>query len=140
MLGPWWLLERSGAVVRRARASLWVHGETPRQFDTALRLLREVMRARPHVRLVLTSTDPATVAYLRRSFPDDHGGAAPWNASGAVRRFFTKVNPRLLVLLDGGRSLGARAIDEMVARGLPLVAVKPGRDADAELAPAVARA
>lgn len=139
-VGPSWLLERSGAVMPRARTSLWVHGETPSQFDTALRLLREVMRPRPHVRLVLTSADPATVAYLHRSFPDDHGGAAPWNTAGAVRRFLAKVNPRMLVLLDGGRSLGTRAIDEIVARRLPLVALTPGPSADDELVPAVEEA
>ena len=129
--GPSWLLARAGALGQRARSSVWVHGETPAQFDGALRLLREIMRERPHVRLVLTSADPATVEYLQRSFPDDFGGAAPWSTGGAVRRFFARVNPRLLLLLDGGRSLGARPVEEVVARALPLVAVALGGGADA---------
>jgi hypothetical protein len=124
------VIERTGVLLQRARTSVWVHGETPAQFDTALRLLQEMMRERPHVRLVLTSAVPATVAYLRRSFPDDLGTAAPWNASGALRRFFAKVSPRLVVLLDGGRSLGARTIEAIGARGVPLVAVGIGGDRD----------
>lgn len=123
---PSWMLARAGALGQRARSSVWVHGETPAQFDAALRLLREIMRERPHVRLVLTSADPATVAYLRRSFPDDFVGAAPWNGGGSVRRFFARVNPRILLLLDDGRSLGARAVEEAIARALPLVVVAPG--------------
>lgn len=74
---PSFVLERAGALVQRARTSIWIHGATPAEFDTALRLIQEIMRERPHVRLVLTSVAPATVAYLRRSFPDDHAGAAP---------------------------------------------------------------
>jgi 3-deoxy-D-manno-octulosonic-acid transferase-like protein len=128
--GPSYVLERAGALVQRARTSIWIHGETPAQFDSALRLIQEIMRERPHVRLVLTSVAPATVAYLRRSFPDDHRGAAPWSAAGAVRRFLVKVNPRLVVLLDGGRSLGARTVGAVVARGVPLVALAIGGDTD----------
>ena len=135
---PAWVLQRAGTLLQRARSSIWIHGETPAQFDAALAWMREVMRERPHVRLVLTSADPATVAHLAAAFPDDLGGAAPWNAAGAVRRFFSRVNPRLLVLLDGGRSLAPRAVDEIVARGLPLAAVAVGGDTD--VAPAVARA
>ena len=128
--GPSWLLARAGTLGQRARSSVWVHGETPAQFDAVLRLLREIMRERPHVRLVLTSADPATVAYLQRSFPDDFAGAAPWNAAGAVRRFLARVNPRVLVLLDDGRSLGERAVDATIARALPLVVVARGAETE----------
>lgn len=120
------MLARAGVLGQRARSSVWVHGETTAQFAGALCFLREIMRERPHVRLVLTSADPATVADLRRSFPDDFGGAAPWNGGGSVRRFFARVNPRILVLLDDGRSLGPRAVEEAIARALPLVVVAPG--------------
>lgn len=123
-----YVLERAGALVQRARTSIWAHGETPTQFDAALPFLREVMRERPHVRLVLTAASPATVAYLRRSFPDDHAGAAPWNATGPVRRFFAKLNPRIVVLLDGGRSLGGHTVAAMASRGVPLVALDVGGD------------
>jgi hypothetical protein len=135
---PSWLLSRAGALGQRARSSVWVHGASPAQFAGALRLLREIMRERPHVRLVLTSSDPATVVYLRRAFPDDFAGAAPWGTGGAVRRFLARVNPRLLVVLDGGRSLAAGAVDAVTARHLPLAVVVS--DAGTEPAPHVARA
>lgn len=127
-MSPAFVLERAGALLQRARTSIWVDGESPAQFDAALPLLQEVMRERPHVRLVLTSAVPVTVAYLRRAFPDDHASASPWNTTGAVRRFLVKLNPRLVLLLDGGL-LAARTRDALAARDLPLVDLALGGDA-----------
>jgi len=127
--GPAFVLQRAGVLLQRARTSLWIHGATPAQFDAALPLIREMMRARPHVRLVLTSATPATVAYLRSAFPDDHACAAPWNAAVPVRRFLARLNPRLVVLLEDGDTLGSRARAAVVARDVPLVTLEVARHA-----------
>jgi len=126
--GPSFVLQRAGMLLQRARTSVWIHGATPAQFDAALPLLRAMMRERPHVRLVLTSAAPATVAYLRSAFPDDHASAAPWNATLPVRRFLARLNPRLVVLLDDGDTPGSRALDVLVARDVPLVLLDVARD------------
>lgn len=135
--GPSFVLQRAGALLQRARTSIWLHGATPAQFDAALPLIREMMRERPHVRLVLTSAAPATVAYLRTAFPDDHASAAPWSTAVAVRRFLARLNPRLVVLLGGRETLGRRTLDELAARGVPLALLALGLD-DASVAPQLA--
>ena len=127
-----YLVHSSGVLLPRVRRSIWVHGEAPAQFDVARRLIQEVMRERPHVRLVLTSVFPATIEYLRRSFPDDYVGPAPWNARFSVRRFFARLNPRLVLLLDGGRSFGAGALAETLAAGVPIGVVDVGRVDDVD--------
>ena len=118
-----YLLQSTGLLVNGARRSIWIHGERPEEFDAALGLIADVTRERPNVRLVLTSTVPATVAYLRRAFPDDHVGPAPWDACSVLGRFVDRLNPRLVILLEGGRSFGVRTLEEIRALRIPVAAV-----------------
>ncbi len=126
-IGPraafYYLLRSSGILVRFCKRSLWVHGESPVQFDAARRLIQQAMRDRPHVRLVLTSASPATVEFLRGSFPNDMACPVPLNLGPGIRRFLSRLKPGTLILLDGGRSLGRRTLNAAVSRGIPVAAV-----------------
>ena len=104
-------------------SSVWIHGDNPVSFDAARNLIRDVMRDRAHLCLVLTSTSPATVAYLRHAFPNDLACPAPWNAGTSFRRFANRVNPSALLLLDGGRSLGNRTLSQALHAGIPVTVV-----------------
>ena len=118
-----YLLRSSGFFVNGARRSVWVHGEHPAEFESAAHLIAEVMRDRPNVRLVLTSTVPATVDYLRRAFPDEYAGPAPWDAVPALRRFVARIHPRVVLLLDGGGSFGARTLARVLGSRIPIAAI-----------------
>jgi hypothetical protein len=124
---PGYLLQSSGFLIRGCRRSLWIHGETAAQFDAARRLIHDAMQDRPHVRLVLTSANPAAVEYLRASFPDDMACPLPWDFGPALGRFLTRVKPGMLLLLDGGRSLGPRMLNAVTTRGIAVASVNIGR-------------
>lgn len=121
------LLPSSGVAFPSYRRSLWVHGDTPLQFDAARQLLQAIRAERPHVRLVLTSARPATLRYLRSSFLDDQTWPAPWNSEPVLGRFFHKLQVRHLLLLDGGQSLPSKAIEVAVSRQISVSAVNIGQ-------------
>jgi 3-deoxy-D-manno-octulosonic-acid transferase len=122
-----YLLQSTALLVPGCVASVWMHGENPAQFDAARSLIHEVMRDRPHIRLVLSSASPATVEYLRAAFPNDQVCPVPWNLNPVVRRFAARVNPKVMLLLDGGRSLGTNALAWALAARIPIRAVNLAR-------------
>ena len=121
------LLESSGVAFPSYRRSLWVHGDTPIQFDAARQLLQAVREERPHVRLVVTSRQAGTLQYLRSTFIDDQIWPVPWNAEPVLQRFFHKLQIRHLLLLDGGLSLPNTAIKVAVSRQISIGAVNVGQ-------------
>jgi hypothetical protein len=70
---------------------------------------------------------PATVAYLSASFPDDQACALPCDVGPATGRFLARVHPRVVVLLDGGRTLGANMLARVLASGIPIRVVNVPR-------------
>ena len=111
-------LQRCSLAVAPAAASVWVHGETPRQFEAAGDVISGLVADEPQVRLVLTSASAATVAFLREWLPGEQAGPPPWGP--ITRRYMRRVNPRLIVLLDGGRSFGPEALLEAQRSGVPV--------------------
>ena len=125
--GFWDQLQRSSLAVPPATASVWFHGETPRQFEAAGEVISGLVADRPQIRLVLTSASPATVVFLRHWLPGEQAGPLPWALM--MRRFIRTVNPRLLVLLDGGRSFGWKGVHEALRAGVQVAVVeKPALD------------
>jgi len=118
-----YLLQSTAMFVQGCRTSVWMHGENPAQFDAARNLICEIMRDRLHVRLLLSSASPATVEYLRNSFPDDQVCPVPWNLGPVVRRFTVRVNPSVILLLDGGRTLGTKVLARALHSRIPVRAV-----------------
>jgi hypothetical protein len=120
------LLERSGLAIPACRRSLWVHGETPLQFEGARQLIQASMAERPHVRLVLTSRSMRTLRFLRATFTDDQTLAAPFDAAPIVRRFLHRLQVRHILLLDGGRSVPSSALRLAPSRQITLSVVNIG--------------
>lgn len=104
------LLQRYALALPPAAASVWVHGETRSQFQAAGDVISGLVAGAPQVRLVLTSALPETVAFLRRWLPGEQTGAMPWGF--VAGRYIRKLNPRLIVLLDGGRSFRREPLAE----------------------------
>jgi 3-Deoxy-D-manno-octulosonic-acid transferase (kdotransferase) len=117
------LLQRAGLIIPSFRRSIWMHGDTPLQFDAAAHLIRAMMADAPHVRLVLTSSRTRTLEYLRSSFPDEQTLPAPWGSRLTVARWMAKLQVRSLVLLDGGKTLPEETLRLTVQSKIPIAAV-----------------
>lgn len=125
MISRYWI-ESIGLTIPSHRRSLWVHGDTPLQFDAARQLIQAIMAERPHVALVVTSTGLQTLQFLRSTFTNEQTLAVPCDAWPIVRRFMRKLQVRHILLLDGGRSLPGQAIRLAVSQKIPVSAVNIG--------------
>ena len=111
-----WLLAVASAV-----ASVWFHGATPQEFEAAGTVVEGLVSGKPQLRPVLTSTSPATVAFLRQWFPEGQAGLLPWGLTAG--RYFRRVHPQLIVLLGGGRSFPRNAFLEAVRAQVPVAVI-----------------
>jgi hypothetical protein len=84
-------------------------------------VISELVADNPQMRLVLTSALPATLTFLRQWLPGEQAGPPPWGP--ITRRYMSKVNPRLIVVLDGGRSFGPEALSEARRLGVPVAVI-----------------
>jgi 3-deoxy-D-manno-octulosonic-acid transferase len=121
--------ERSGFTLPLCRRSLWVHGETPLQFDAARQLIQAIMAERPHVGLVVTSGRPSTFQFLRATFTNEQIHAAPYGAAAIVRRFLRRLQVRHILLLDGGRSMPRQTALLAASQSIPISAINVGSPA-----------
>jgi 3-deoxy-D-manno-octulosonic-acid transferase len=91
------------------------------EVEVALTLAAELSRARPGLRVLMTSTTPAGVGLLSRRLAPS--GAAwrpfPLDVPFAVRRFFDAERPRLLVLVEA--ELWPAVLREARWRGVPVL-------------------
>jgi 3-deoxy-D-manno-octulosonic-acid transferase len=132
---PSHLLGCLGFFRARARCSIWIHGEGMGEFNAAAGVVERLRDRLPGFRLVFTASRSATLAWLRRRFPADIVLPHPWDAPLAPARFFARLNPRLILVLeyhDGfcpGALLRARAdsIPVAVINARRLHAAKPRR-------------
>ena len=111
------LAKRHGLLIPVHRRSIWVHGDTERDFRHAADFIRTVMADRPHVALVLTATSPGVLRFLARSFPNDT--VLPLPAPVGMRRWLHRLQVRHLCLLEGGRTLPPEIFVSAMAEGMP---------------------
>jgi 3-deoxy-D-manno-octulosonic-acid transferase len=121
-----YLLKSFGATIPSHRRSLWVHGDTPLQFDAARQLIHGIMAERPHVRLVLTSQRLRTLKFLRATFVDDQTLPAPRGVAPVLNRYLRRLQVRHILLLDGGRSFPPDALRLAASQQIPISAVNVG--------------
>jgi 3-deoxy-D-manno-octulosonic-acid transferase len=94
--------ERFGFGARLARAgSIWLHAVSLGEMTAAAPLIRGIQARHPHVPLIVTTATPAGRA---RAFALFGGGAdiryLPYDTPGSVRRFFSRTQPKLAVILE----------------------------------------
>ena len=121
-----YVLERIGATIPSHRRSLWVHGDTPLQFDAARQLIQAIMADRPHVGLVVTSRQLRTLQFLRSTFANERTLPVPYGVGPAVRWFIQRLQVRHILLLDGGRTFPGRAIRLAISKKIPISTVNVG--------------
>jgi 3-deoxy-D-manno-octulosonic-acid transferase len=94
--------ERFGFGPRLAQGgSIWLHAVSLGEMTAAAPLIRGIQARHPHVPLIITTATPAGRA---RAFGLFGGGAdiryLPYDTPGSVRRFFTRTQPKLAVILE----------------------------------------
>lgn len=102
------------------RSTIWVHAVSMGEVQAAAPLIRALLRRHPDVPLVVTTMTPTGSERVRALFGDRvlHS-YVPYDLRGAVRRFFARVRPELVVIME--TELWPNLFHECGRRGVPLV-------------------
>ena len=143
LTAPWWLgkLQRGGKYreglrerlgqIPRARLHpaagqtvLWVHAVSVGEVLAAAPLIAELRAARPHTRVVISTTTRTGQAIARNRFGSDSVFYFPLDFAFAIRAWLRFLNPSLFVLVES--EFWPRFLYEAVRANIP-VAVVNGR-------------
>jgi 3-deoxy-D-manno-octulosonic-acid transferase len=97
------LAERFGVFDREPdqRPVIWVHAVSVGETLAAAPLIEDLLRIYPDHAMVVTTTTPTGSERVQALFGDRVFHVyAPWDLPGAVRRFLTKIRPRLLLIME----------------------------------------
>jgi 3-deoxy-D-manno-octulosonic-acid transferase len=111
---------RFGAGPARPGGGLWVHGVSVGEVQAGAPLLAAIRARHPDLPLTVTTFTPTGAARARSlygSFADVR--YLPFDLPGSVRRFLTRVQPRLAVVLE--TELWPNLYRECARRQIPLV-------------------
>jgi 3-deoxy-D-manno-octulosonic-acid transferase len=117
------VLDRLGFTSFRAERSIWIHGEGMGEFNAASQLIHELRQRYPGYSLVFTSSRCATRDWLIGKYPADIRLGQPWDTPLAPARFFRRLQPRLIVLLDFHDGFCPGALWRARASKIPVVVV-----------------
>jgi len=99
-----------------------VHAASMGEVNAVTALVGDLRRQYPEIPLCLTSVTPTGSGRVRALFSDGvHHVYAPLDLPGAVRRFFDRVQPRLLVVTE--TEIWPNLYHEAHRRGIPIVIV-----------------
>jgi hypothetical protein len=102
--------------------TIWVHGEDSRDFDAVDELLGALRDRYPRLQLALTSNREQTRVRLGDRYPN--ALVLPTPFAVGVRRFFKRLNPRVVLLLGSPDPLAAPVVKRAEQRGIALVAIR----------------
>ena len=116
--------ERFGCIRAAASAApvIWVHAVSVGEMQAAATLVRRLLGAYPHYRVLLTTVTPTGAARVEALF----AGAVehrylPYDLPHAVRLFLRRVKPRLLVILE--TEIWPNLLYHCHHRGIPAILV-----------------
>src|SRR5262245_15639250 len=115
------VLRRLGLWLPRVERCIWVHGEGMGEFNAARRLIGLILEACPGHRLLLTSSRPNTLRWLKSRYPDAECLPLPWDVAPGVGRFFRRLNPELIVLLEFADGFPPAALFRARKSNVPIV-------------------
>ncbi|HPF27908.1 MAG: lipid IV(A) 3-deoxy-D-manno-octulosonic acid transferase [Steroidobacteraceae bacterium] len=81
--------------------SVWVHAVSVGEVQAAAPLVESLLRQYPSLPLVLTTVTPTGAGRARALFGDRvHVRYIPYDLPGSVNRFFQRIRPRLVIILE----------------------------------------
>jgi 3-deoxy-D-manno-octulosonic-acid transferase len=113
--------ERLGyAGVRCAAPSIWIHAVSVGEVQAAAPLVRALLAEYPQTPVVVSTTTPTGAQRVRALFGDTVAHVyAPYDTPGGMRRFFARIRPRLVVIIE--TELWPNLFNECGRRRVPLV-------------------
>jgi 3-deoxy-D-manno-octulosonic-acid transferase len=105
---------------RLERPSIWVHAVSVGEVVAASSLIAALRRDYPQYPVVVTTVTPTGAQRVRDLFGDDvlHS-YAPYDTIGSVRRFFKRMQPRIVIVIE--TELWPNMYAACGERGVPLV-------------------
>jgi 3-deoxy-D-manno-octulosonic-acid transferase len=102
------------------RPGIWVHAVSVGEVVAASSLIAALRSSYPQYPIVVTTATPTGAQRVRDLFGDDvlHS-YAPYDMLGSVRRFFARMQPRLVIVME--TELWPTIFSECGERGVPLV-------------------
>ncbi len=94
--------ERFGwrSVVKSTTPYLWLHAVSVGEVIAAVPLVKALQQAYPHLPLLVTTMTPTGSERVKALLPEVSHCYAPYDYLGAWRRFFKRVKPCLLILME----------------------------------------
>ena len=86
---------------RPGKSAIWVHAVSVGEAQAAIPLINRLADDYPDSPIVVTTTTPTGLAHVRRTLADRvHSGHLPYDLPGSVRRFLSRVNPRVAIIME----------------------------------------
>src|SRR5207244_2427457 len=122
-LHDWWrdFWCRMGFIPHHVPRSIWVHGEGLGEFHASEPLIHEIRCLCPNHRIVYTTSHHRTVRWLQEKYFADISLPLPWDLSFAIRLWFRRLNPELLILLEYHDGFCSQALTHARQRQTPIV-------------------
>ena len=100
--------------------TLWVIGSTAAAFASVGEILRSVTDQYPRISVIYTARDPVLVPWLRTHVPGALLVSRPSTLALVTRRAVRRLNPRLVLLLDGIAPFDAAVLRAARRRQIPI--------------------
>jgi 3-deoxy-D-manno-octulosonic-acid transferase len=101
-------------------SSIWIHAVSVGEVQAAAVLIRALRQRSPEGRIVVTTATPTGAARVRALFARDVQHVyLPYDLPGAVRRFLTRIRPRIAIVME--TEIWPNLYRECARRDIPLV-------------------
>ncbi|MGP3695939.1 3-deoxy-D-manno-octulosonic acid transferase [Rhodobacter sp. NSM] len=115
------LAERLG-LSRGGVHPIWLHGASNGEITSARWLIEELLARDPQAFILISCNNPTARSMVASwAIPRTEAVLAPWDTRGSVRRFLSRRQPRILLVLEN--ELWPERMAGCAERGIPVVAI-----------------
>ncbi len=112
--------ERFGFVPKFDDRPIWVHAVSVGEAQAAAPMIKQLLARYPDVPLLMTTTTPTGSERVQALFGDKvHHVYMPYDLPGAVKRFLTRVSPRMTVVME--TELWPNLFHQCHVRNIPVI-------------------